>query len=151
MNYRYLIIGVLIVGLVIIGSSVYIGYAVRDVEVVDNAYEAGLKFDEIAKKRSELGWNVELPRTIRVQKATSSVVTVSVTDRVGAALRGATVDLELNRMGSREVRTYRCNVGKEGRYSAPVVFNKTGYWEARVHIARSGDSLVFDEQIDVVR
>ena len=151
MNYRLLIAGLLIGGLVIIGASVYIGYAVRDREVVDNAYEAGLKFDEVAKKKEELGWKVELPRVLHVGAGESAVVMVVITDRAGAGLANATVDIDLNRMGNRQVRTFHCTADKAGRYSVPVHFEAPGYWDVRVHVARLQDSLVFDDQINIVR
>jgi len=151
MNYRLLIFGLLLGGFVIIGASVYIGYVVRDGEVVDNAYEAGLKFDEVAKRRQELGWNVELPRSLHVGKEESAVVTVMVTDRTGSGLNDATVDIDLNRMGNRHIRTFHCVADKAGRYSVPVHFDAPGYWEARVHVARLQDALIFDDHINVVR
>jgi nitrogen fixation protein FixH len=150
MNYKVLIISILLGGFVIIGGSVYIGYSLRDGEVVDNAYEAGIRFDETVKKQAQLGWQVDLPRTVNAAKEDVSIVTVSVKDRVGKALKDATVSLEVNRMGSTSVRTYQCS-GGNGRYTAPVAFDAPGYWEARVHVARGEDTIRVDDTINIVR
>jgi nitrogen fixation protein FixH len=151
MNYRFLVIGILLGGFAIIGASVYIGYAVIDTEVVANAYEAGLKFEETIKRQKELGWTVELPRLLHAGNTDSTEVTATVKDRTGAALSGATVEVELNRMGSRNIRTYKCTGGKEGLYATQVNFDATGYWEAKVRVAHLNDSLIFDEKINVVQ
>lgn len=150
MNYKLLVIGVLLVGFGIVAFSIYTGVAVRDMEVADNAYETGLKFDEIARKHKELGWKVELPRTLRAGAAEATTVTVSVTGRSGA-VPGATVDVTLNRMGSRNAKTYRCSGGKDGRYTASATFDAPGYWDARVRVAHQGESLTFDDQINIIR
>jgi hypothetical protein len=134
-----------------IGSSVYIGYTHRDGEVADNAYETALKFDEINKRKQELGWKVELPRVLNMGNGDSIMVTAVITDRSGAGLSDASVDIDLNRMGDRQVRTFHCISDKAGRYSVPVHFYAPGYWEARVHVACRQDSLMFDDQINVVR
>jgi len=151
MNYRFLVIGILLGGFIIIGASVYIGHAVIDTEVVDNAYESGLKFDETLKRQKELGWTVELPRMLHVGKTDSAEVTVSVKDRTGMALKDAMVERVLNRMGSRNIRTYKCTGGKEGLYATQVNFDATGYWEAKVRVAHLNDSLIFDDKINVVQ
>jgi nitrogen fixation protein FixH len=151
MNYKLLIITILIAGFGIVGASVYVGYALRDGEVVDNAYEAGIKFDEATKKQAQLGWQVELPRTMSTAKEDVTIMTVLVKERDGKGLTDATVLLELNRMGNRIVRTYQCSGGSNGRYTASVVFDEPGYWETRVHVARRGDSLTFDDNINIVQ
>jgi nitrogen fixation protein FixH len=150
MNYRFIIIGILFGGFIIIGSSVYIGYALRDGDVVDNAYEAGLRFDEQARKRQELGWVLELPRTVLRQKEGPTAVKIYLKDRTGAVLRDATVQIDMNRMGSRIVSSYRCAAGGDGGYETEMHLDATGYWEARVRADRFGDSLVFDDQFNVM-
>jgi nitrogen fixation protein FixH len=150
MNYKTLIISILLGGFMIIGGSVYIGYSLRDGEVVNDAYESGIHFDETIKKQAQLGWRVELPRTLKTGKEDVSILAVAVKDRSGRGLKNATVSLEMNRMGSRSVRTYQCT-GADGRYTVPIAFDAPGYWETRVHIARGEDTLTFDDTINIVR
>lgn len=140
MNYKALIIGVLLGGFVIVGVSIYIGIVKRDVEIEDNAYEAGLKYDSVNKRQAELGWRVELPRNV---KSGSGVLAVKVVDAKGAAVTGAVVNLRLHRMGDPRVRSYSCAAG-DGRYTVAVNLDSPGYWEAMVRVDRRDDSQHFN-------
>jgi nitrogen fixation protein FixH len=151
MNYKLLIQGTLLGGLIIIGASVYIGFAGREAEVTDNAYEAGLHFDEAAKNKARLGWRVELPRTVHIGADEKAPLTVAIKDRGDKPVDDAVVRITLNRMGSLEERSYRCSGGPGGMYTARPDFSETGYWEARIQVARSREALSFEDQINVVR
>lgn len=140
MNYKALIIGVLLGGFVIVGVSIYIGIAKRDVEVEDNAYEAGLKYDAVNKREAELGWRVELPRSI---KSGAGVLAVKVVDGNGTPVTGAAVNLQLHRMGDHQVKSYQC-ASSEGRYTAAVNLISPGYWEAMVRVDHQNDSQHFN-------
>jgi hypothetical protein len=140
MNYKALIIGVLLGGFAIVGVSIYAGVVARDVEVEDNAYEAGLRYDSVNKREAELGWRVELPRNI---KSGAGILDVKVLDAKGATVTDAVVNLRLHRMGDPRVRSYRCAAG-EGRYTVAVNLDSPGYWEAMVRVDRQDDSQHFN-------
>lgn len=146
MNYKTLIMAILLGGIGIIAASVAVGIAVRDGEVEENAYEAGLRFDATMKRETELGWRVELPRSVR---SGSVVIPVDVLDRNGSGVRDATVNIELGRMGGHETRTYPCSSIGIGRYVADVKLDTPGYWEANVRVAKKSDSIRFNEKIYV--
>jgi len=146
MNYKALIIAILLGGIGIVAASVAVGIAVRDDEVEQNAYEAGLRFDATMKRQAQLGWRVELPRNIRTG---SVVIPVDVLDRNGVAVRNATVNIELSRRGGHETQTYPCSTIGNGRYAADVNLKTPGYWDANVRVARQGDALHFNETIYV--
>lgn len=147
MNYKFLIITIILAGFGIVGYSIIAGIEVRDAEVVDNAYETGLKFDETTKQAARLGWRVELPRTVKVSGGKAAGFVIMLRDREGG-LSNASVDVTLNRMGSRAEQSYRCTDEQGGRYRAPAVpVDATGYWEAKVRVARGKDALSFDETI----
>lgn len=133
-------------GAAIIGASVYVGFTRLDIEVEENAYEAGLQFDAARKKQNELGWRVELPRNV---KAGAVVIPVDVKDAHGKAVQEAAVELQIYRMGDRKVRTYRCTSSADGRYTADVNLDRPGYWAARIRVDRRNDSLRFDDTINV--
>ncbi len=147
MNYKLLIIGVLIAGLGIISASIYIGYSVRDVDVVDNAYEAGLKFDVSRHEKERLGWRVKVPVSLATDK---HMLTIELTDNKGIGIPDAEVSLAMNRMGDRPVTTYQCRTEGNGRYRAPVV-EAPGYYEVQVQARRGTDSVTFDESLDIVQ
>jgi len=144
MNYKALIIAILLGGIGIVAASVAVGIAVRDQEVEENAYEAGLHYDAALKREAALGWRVELPRNVRSGEV---VIPVDVLDRNGAAIPDATVDLELSRAGGHAPRIYRCSGIGNGRYAADVKLEESGCWEATVHVARKGDTIRFNEKI----
>jgi len=145
MNYKALIIGVLLGGMIIVSVSIYIGIAKRDVEVEDNAYEAGLKYDAVNRREAELGWRVELPQRV---KSGSGVMAVKVVDAKGAMVTGAAVNLRLHRMGDHQVQSYRCATG-EGQYTVAVNLDSPGYWEAMVRVDRQNDSQQFNNMFYV--
>jgi len=145
MNYKTLIIGVFFGVMLIVGASIYIGISLRDVEVEENAYEAGLKYEAVNKREAELGWRVELPRSV---KSGVEVMTVKVVDSNGAPVTGAVVQLRLHRMGDHRMQSYQCANG-EGHYTAAVNLDSPGYWEAMVRVDRQNDSQQFNNRIYV--
>ncbi len=144
MNYKALIIGIFIVAISIIGASIAIGISHRDIEVEDNAYEAGLHFDQACRRKAELGWQVRVPHDL---KAGSAAIPVEVIDRSGAPLRDATVVLELDHRGGHEVHTYRC--AGNGPYRAEVTLEASGFWDTRVQVSREKDSIRFEDTVYV--
>ena len=144
MNYKALIIGIFIAAMSIIGASIAIGISSRDVEVEDNAYEAGLHFDQTSRRKAELAWQVTMPRSLKTGNA---VIPIDVVDRTGAMLHDAEVVLELDRRGGHEVHAYRCTGDK--RYLASVQLDTPGYWDARVQVTRGNDSVRFEDAIYV--
>jgi len=146
MRYNILIIAILLGGMGIIGASIAVGVATRDVEVVDNAYEAGLKFDQVRKRTEELGWKVELPRSLSKGEGGLELTAV---DRSGAALSDAQVTLRTFKLGTRAVQTYQCANRGGGRYAATVRFDSAGAWSAQVQVALKGDSVLFENTISV--
>jgi len=145
MNYKTLIIGVLLGGFIIVGVSIYIGIAKRDVEVEDNAYEAGLKYEAVTKRKTELGWRVELPRSV---KSGAGELAVKVLDAKGDSVTGATVQLRIHRLGDPRVRSYQCS-NSEGRYTTAVNLDSPGYWEAMVQVDHQNDTQHFNNTIYV--
>lgn len=147
MRYRHLIILVLLGGMAIIGASIVVGISHRDVEIVENAYEAGLRFDEQRRRFAERGWKIELPRTLQTGDRNVAIV---VRDRTGAGLADARVALRMFRTGTNAVLYLECaNIGG-GRYSAPVRFDAQGSWSVQVRVQSNGDSDVSDHVIDVL-
>lgn len=146
MKYKLLIIAVLLVGMGIIGASIAVGVAHRDLEVVENAYETGLKYDQVRKRSEELGWKVDLPRVLQRNDAG---LDMTVRDGSGAALPNARVTLRTFRLGTRNVQTYECVSRGEGRYTAPVRFDAAGSWSAEVRVAVQDDDQLFENTISV--
>jgi nitrogen fixation protein FixH len=146
MNYKLLIIGILFSVLVVIGASVAIGILSRDIEVEENAYEAGLHFDHVRHRQAALGWKVELPRN--ANRGETELV-IRVLDRDNAGLGNASVELQLSRMGEHRVSTYQCVGTGNGGYRAHVGFDRAGYWDAQVLVRSKNDTLSYSDKIDV--
>lgn len=141
-----MIIAILLGGMGIIGASIAVGVAKRDVEVVDNAYETGLKYDQTRKRGEQLGWKVELPRTVPRGDAG---LQLTVRDRSGSALPGAQVTIRTFRLGDRKVQTCDCVNRGDGRYAAPVRFDAAGSWATEVRVAMNDDVQIFENTISV--
>jgi nitrogen fixation protein FixH len=146
MNYKALITGILIGGLCITGASIYVGIGKRDVEVEENAYDAGLRYDEMIKKKEALGWKIEVPKTLKVG---DQRLDVGLFDSNGRGIPDATVELRLYRRGGNSIRKYRCTVRGSGHYSAMIQLDTPGYWDVREEVERAGDSVRFDNTIYV--
>lgn len=146
MNYNLLIITVLLGGMGITGASIAVAVAKRDVVVVENAYETGLQYDQMRKRTEELGWKVDLPRSVPRSEAG---LEMTVRDRANAALPNARVTLRTFRLGTRNQQTYECVSRGEGRYRAPVRFDAAGSWSAEVRVAVKDDIQVFENTISV--
>lgn len=146
MNYKTLIIVILIAGFSIIGSSVYVGINKRDAVVEENPYDAGLKFDETLRKQAELGWRVEFPHTF---KTGDRRIEFKVFDKNNSSIKDASVELHLNRLGNAEVKKYKCINTKNGQYTADVKLDASGYWEVRVRVEHLNNSMRFDDRIYV--
>mgnify|MGYP001572190346 FL=1 len=146
MNYNLLIITVLLGGMGITGASIAVAVAKRDVVVVENAYETGLKYDQTRKRTAERGWKVELPRSLRKGETD---LELSVQDRDGSAIRDAHVTLRTFKLGTRTLQTHECASQGDGRYAVPVRFDSEGAWSAEVHVALNGDIQIFENTISV--
>lgn len=146
MNYKTLIIAILIAGFSIIGLSVYIGINKRDAVVEENPYYAGLKFDETMRKQAELGWRVKFPHTF---KAGDRRIEFKVFDKNNSSIKDASVELRLNRLGNAKVKKYECLNSKNGQYAADVKLDAPGYWEVRVRVEHLNNSIHFDDRIYV--
>lgn len=130
----------------IIGASIAVGVSHRDVEVVENAYEAGLQFDHLCKRKAELAWQVEVPR-----KATKgdAGLELTVRDQSGKAIPNARVSVRAFRLGTRAEQTVACVSRGNGRYAAPLRFDADGAWNAVVEVAANDDVLTFENTVSV--
>jgi nitrogen fixation protein FixH len=146
MNYKILVAGVLLCGMLIVAVSIGAAINVRDREVVTNAYEAGLAFDQTRKREAELGWKLTMPDTAGTGNRT---VALEVLDRRGLRVDGAAVQLELVRVGAHDGRTYQAE-NTAGLYVANVFFDKPGCWDVQVQVSRGGDSLRFERRLQIL-
>src|SRR4051812_16261885 len=112
MNYKTLIIIIVLMVLSIIGTCLWTGIAMREVTVVDHPYEDGLKYDATQKRYADLGWKVVVPPSLNQD----GQLKVSMYDRNGAAMDGAAVEFVLNRIGSPEIRKYKAAQVERGKY-----------------------------------
>jgi len=146
MNYKILIIVILIVGLGVIGSTIYIGISKRDVVVEEEPYEAGLMFDDTLRKEAELGWKVEFPHTFKIG---DRKIEFKVFDKDNQSIKDASVELNLNRLGTAVVKKYKCTNTKDGQYTVNVNLNAIGYWDMRIKIKYLNNLMTFDDRIYV--
>lgn len=73
-----------------------------------------------------------------------------VTDRTGASLRGARVEVEaFANARAADRRTLTLVEGEDGRYRALLGTARAGLWELRFAIARSGDRFTHVARVDV--
>jgi len=146
MRYKLLIVAILLGGMGIIAATIAVGVSHRDVEVVENAYEAGLKYDQVRKRAEALGWSVVIPKSAPRGDAGLELV---VLDKNGGALSDAQVRLRTYRLGTGKLQSCECVSRGNGRYSAPVRFDDAGIWTADVMVAVNADVQVFEKSISV--
>lgn len=147
MIYKIVIPLIVFVCIGLIALSIAVGVAHRDVVVVDDPYEVGLKFDEKLKRYAELGWQVKAPLSVS-KNSNNFIVTVS--GRDGMAVEGVDVELLVRRFGSPHIYRYKAVDIGGGKYQAAVVFNSTGHWEVNANITcLNGNTFTFDNRVYV--
>ncbi|MBF0557604.1 MAG: FixH family protein [Nitrospirae bacterium] len=145
-NYKTLVISLLIAGMASVAIVVYVGIEKRDVVVEENPYDAGKEFEFGLKRKAELGWQVTFPGTLN--RGDSQMV-VTVRDRQGRPINDAAIDIRLNRLGSPQVADYRLTGRGDGQYTAAVNAGGSGYWDATAHVKLNRDVVRYDARIYV--
>jgi hypothetical protein len=143
MNYKWLIIIILIGGIAFVAASIMIGIEHRDIVVEDDPYKAGLAYDENIKKYSQLGWNISCPDKIKMG---DSVLNVRITDKNGKGVEPAQVEFLLQSIGVPDVSTYKTSYEGNGAYSSRVHLDKQGYWDVRIKVKTGNDIYKFDRK-----
>jgi nitrogen fixation protein FixH len=145
-NYKTLIISILVLGISSVAIVIYTGIEKRDVLVEENPYDAGKEFEFALKRKTELGWEVTFPSSLN---RGNSQITVAIRDKQGHAINDAEVELQLNRLGSPQVMDYKLSGKGDGQYTAVVNVGETAYWDVIAHVRRGRDVVRYDGRIYV--
>lgn len=145
--YRIVAAMVLITGMSIIGASISIGYASRELTVTENPYADGLRFDEVNKLRESLGWHVIVPQTVM----SGGQLKIEVRGKNSEAIENADVDFHLARMGAMETAKYRAEPAGDGVYAARLNRSDSGYWDMDIKVTLNGNQLEFKNIIKIIK
>ncbi len=123
--------------------------------VESDYYEKGRDFERnVAKQlaaRSALGWTLSLepPERARINRPAPHRLTV--VDKVGQPLTGATVELHAYRPSDAAADfTVPLTETLPGQYSADIAFPLKGIWDLKVHVSRGEDAFDISRRISVL-
>ena len=145
---------VLLTGQVILLSGmVYIATSDLSFAVEPDYYQKGLNWDDIAaqqRRNTELGWEISLEFGDPSRPLAEREVRCVLTDRDGAPLDGAFIDMVAfphSRGSEREL--VMLEPEGDGVYSADMRFQKKGLWEFRFVVRRDPEVFTHVERTDV--
>ncbi|MFO0785992.1 MAG: FixH family protein [Phycisphaerales bacterium] len=136
----------------IVGATVYFAVSDKTVAVEPDYYAKAIAYDDVIAQRSEnsrLGWKTT-PTLLQRAGQDNLELSVTVSDRDGAPLRGANIQVVLfPNLRAQDRQTLKLSevATTPGSYSAPCRMIATGTWRIRTSIRR-GDS-VFTNERDV--
>ena len=141
---------ILIVAIAVVAATIgtiYVGSRTFDGVVEDRPYETGLAWDAIEKEQARLGWHVAVEQPA-LRQGYNEVV-LRLTDRKGAPLSDATIDVTLSRPSTRKYdssSTARPLGG--GRYRVSIDVPLIGAWDLRVAVGRQTDRFRAVERVE---
>jgi nitrogen fixation protein FixH len=145
---KTLITIVIILGLTAVIGAIFIGVKSFDGVVTDHPYEKGLLWDETERKRSELGWRVEIQNTEFTTG--DNTVVIFVLDRNNMPLAHAEASLSISRPATATFnKKFDIILISDGMFSARLNFPVFGYWDIRISVSSGGESLLFEKRVFV--
>lgn len=132
---------------------VYVATSDRSFAIEPDYYQKGLHWDEIAKQRqvnAQLGWKVAIEVAPAADVYGQRVVTCKLTDRDGAPVEQAAVDVVAFAHARASERVLAALTTKGGGiYEGKVRLTRKGLWEFRLFVQRGGDTFTHAEQQQV--
>ena len=143
---KVLIIIISIVGLAAVAGPIIVGIKSFDGTVTENAYEKGLVWDDVQKKKTDLGWNVHIREdTFRTG---DHELLISVQDKNGKPLAGSAIAVMIGRPGSSEYdKQADAEEQEEGLYMVKTDFPVYGYWDIQINVTHDNETLLFTRRI----
>jgi nitrogen fixation protein FixH len=146
------IVGLLALNVAIVGITVYFAQSDPSAAIEPNYYEKAVKWDQTAAQRDasrRLGWNLVLE--FEAPASGAGTVTARLTDRSGAALEGASVEMiafHNARAGDR--RVVRTEEHPGGEYRGGLSIERSGRWHLMVTARRGTEIFTTEFDQDVV-
>jgi nitrogen fixation protein FixH len=145
---KTLIAIVIIIGLSAVIGAIFIGVKSFDGIVTEHPYEKGLLWDETERKKSELGWRVEILN--REFTTGDNNVVISVLDKNSMPLAHAKASLSLSRPATATFnKKFDMILIRDGMFSASLNFPVFGYWDIGINVSSGGESLLFENRVFV--
>lgn len=145
---KLVIFAVVVAGLAAVVGAIVVGNSSFDGTVVDNAYEAGLKWDNIRKAREESGLRPEIMN--RPLRTGGNTLRIGISGPDGKPYNAEFIRARLTRpFASREDRRLMMKKTGEGIFENDVVFSDYGLWNISITVPFGEKEVVFDEQLYV--
>lgn len=143
---KILIFAVIIIGLSAVIGAVVVGSRSFEGIVTEHPYEHGLSWDRAEHGKRSLGWEVGVRENeFSIGKKTLNLV---ILDKTGKPLEGASVSVMVSRPSTTAYdRTYKCERGEDGSYSAIVDLPLYGHWDLKVRVVKGQDDLTYTMNI----
>lgn len=137
-----------IIGVGAVAGSIVVGVRSFDGTVTEHPYEEGLRWDEIQKNKSDLGWQVNIDESSLAVGENKFMI--SVIDRHGKPLEGSDLAVTAGRPATAEHDQHAAAVEVDkGVFRTSVDFMLKGHWDIKIDVARGGDAASFNKRIYV--
>jgi nitrogen fixation protein FixH len=137
---KIIIYSVIITAILAVAGSVFVGIQTFDGTVTDQPYEKGLAWDEMEKKRSDLGWSYRLEND--TLKTGRNELQIALFDKEGSPLHASSVHVKISRPSTdRYDKTFTMVQTGLNQYTAIADFSLYGNWVIIVHVSQGKENL----------
>ncbi|MDO8282104.1 MAG: FixH family protein [Thermodesulfovibrionia bacterium] len=131
-----------------VAGAIFVGIESFDGTVTSNPYEEGLRWDEVRKIKSELGWGFDM----HGDKLTAGEnnITITLVEKDGSPLDASSVSVMLSRPSTSSYDSrYELVKVKEGTFRLDIEFPLYGYWDIKADVIKSTDKVIFEKRVFV--
>jgi nitrogen fixation protein FixH len=143
---RVIIIFSVTAALMAVFGAVYTGMQSFDGTVTESPYEDGLQWDNLRKRKAELGWTLDI-KGDKLFVGRNEVV-ISLTDKDKRPLAGSSISFMISRPSTSAYdKRFEPVKIEEGVFKAGVDFPLYGYWDLHINVTKGPDSILFKERV----
>jgi nitrogen fixation protein FixH len=133
--------------LAVVAATIWVASRSYERTVVADPYESGIHHDRDRRRAEALGWTLAVDED-GLHAGPEAVLAVTLSDKAGAPLDGASVTFRVSRPGTiRFDRSAPARPEGRGRYAAVLPMTEAGFWDLDVVIQRAGESLTLGKWI----
>ncbi|OSM02559.1 FixH family protein [Magnetofaba australis] len=151
--WPWVIVGILATALVVNATFIYLAGKSSNGLVIEGAYRRGITYNkeiDAARRQMELGWRVSLAGSEALQEGRQGAISLTVLDKSGQPVAGATVAGTLFRPTDQALdQPISMSEAAPGVYQAQITPAQRGIWDVKLKAQRGEDVYRFVQRISV--
>ncbi|MBI4825196.1 MAG: FixH family protein [Nitrospirae bacterium] len=131
-----------------VAGALFVGIENFDGTVTGSPYEEGLRWDEVRKVKSELGWGFDM----HGDKLTAgeNSITLTFVEKDGSPLDASSISVMVSRPSTSSYdRRYEPVKVREGTFRLDIEFPLYGYWDIKADVIKGPDNILFQKRVFV--